>query len=219
MLCLCGLTGTSLGPHPVTAVAFLPRSAWGVSETRVQSSSVAVHSAVSFGAGKISLSLALQVWATSGSPCLCNQLIFSSPFHFFLVLILRISSISKGKQRGTAVQGRALMELCVWSREVINCPYEPREVCAGKSGGQSAVRVCRILGASGPQPLHWESQSFSCRTEPGHSCEEPREGKGTQPLLGLGVVLAQIWKLLIVFLACAQMLQLLERHRWACQEV
>lgn len=78
-----------------------------------------MHSAVSFGAGKISLSLALQVWATSGSPCLCNQLIFSTPFHFFLVLILRISSISKGKQRGTAVQGCALMELCVWSREVI----------------------------------------------------------------------------------------------------
>jgi len=32
---------------------------------------------------------------------------------------LRISSISEGKQRGTAVQGCALMELCVWSREVI----------------------------------------------------------------------------------------------------
>lgn len=60
-----------------------------------------------------------------------------------------------------------------------------------------------MLGAHELQPLHWESQSFSCRTEPGRSCEEPREGKDTRPLLGLGVVLAQMWKLLIVFLVCA----------------
>lgn len=39
-----------------------------------------------------------------------------------------------------------------------------------------ALCVCRMLGACEPHPLHWEGQSFRCRTEPSHSCEEPRAG-------------------------------------------
>lgn len=79
---------------------------------RVQFSSVAVHSAVGFGAGKMFLSGFTNL-AISSSPCLCIQCIFNTPFHFFPVLILRIySPVSKGHcHAGMCSDGAVCTEL------------------------------------------------------------------------------------------------------------
>lgn len=119
----------------------------------------------------------LQVWDTSVLRAFAISS-FSILAFLLLKIILRISSlVLKGKQRGTAPQGRAGTE------EVGGCSLPRAEVCfCSQNGwlgplGRSTSRVRRTLGArephvSEPQPLNRENQSSSCRVEPGHSCEE-----------------------------------------------
>lgn len=95
--------------------------------------------------------------------------------------------------------------------------------CPGLRGGR-ALRVCRVLVAhephvNDPQPLNWENPSSSCSGELGHACGEAGRG-------GEHTVTAWAWvgvgsdvEFLMMFLTCAEMLQLLEEPRQEPQEI
>lgn len=87
-------------------------------------------------------------------------------------------------------------------------------ICACRTSVWGCVAGAHELHVSGPQPLNWENQSSGCR------------GESSATLVGrlvegeVHTVTAWSWvgvgsdvEFLIIFLACAQVLQLLEEPR------
>lgn len=147
------------------------------------------------------------------SLCLCCQLIFSEDHTG------KIFSNFCGKTKGNHFAGCAL-DGAVCTNEIEDRSSQGPVVAFTECSwcwcwGYMAGVLC--MSTVHEQPLNWENQSSSCRGDLGHSCRKAGRRGRTHAWSWVGA--GSVVEFLIMFLASARKLQLLEELRQEQKEI